>query len=421
MNVAAYIAHRLRLNVSGQRRSPSVAIAVTGIAVAVVVMTLTVAIVTGFKEQIAGKVTGFESQITLTPVATDNNGESVVATLSPELKSLLEHSLPAGCDVSVSLRRPSVLKTDSAFVAMAFVAYGAGHDYSFVRDNLVEGAVPDYESPDARNAVVISAPMARRLGRGVGDRIDAFFISDSDGTIRMRRMEIVGIYETYFAEYDRMIGYASAGLLQRVSGLDADSGTTVVIEGLDGLDEGGVQRLTDTLGHTLADGYYDGAVDGYYVAQSVYQRNPMYFGWLELLDTNVLVILILMACVSGFTLVSCLFILILERVRMIGILKAMGAGNRLIRNVFVLLSGRVVIPGLVIGDVIALILIWIQSRWHLMTLDPEAYCISYVPVHLTVPAFVILNLAVVVFSLLLLLIPTRLIAGVSPASTMRYE
>lgn len=403
---------------SGQRRSPSVAIAVTGIAVAVVVMTLTVAIVTGFKEQIAGKVTGFESQITLTPVATDNNGESVAATLSPELKSMLERSLPAGCVVSVSLRRPSVLKTDSAFVAMAFVAYGPGHDYGFVQDNLVEGAVPDYGSPDARNAVVISAPMARRLGRGVGDRIDAFFISDSDGTIRMRRMEIAGIYETFFAEYDRMIGYASADLLQRVSGLDADSGTTVVI---DGIDEDDVQRLSDTLGHALADRYYDGTVDEYYVAQSVYQRNPMYFGWLELLDTNVLVILILMACVSGFTLVSCLFILILERVRMIGILKAMGAGNRLIRNVFVLLSGRVIIPGLIIGDVIALILIWIQSRWHLMTLDPEAYCISYVPVHLTEPAFVILNLAVVVFSLLLLLIPTRLIAGVSPASTMRYE
>lgn len=417
MDVALYISRKLRLNVAGQRRSPSVGIAVCGIAIAVVVMMLTIAIVTGFKHQITDKVMGFDSQITLTPLATDYQEGVVMARLSDGLRQVVTENLPQGATVTLSERRPAVLKTEDAFEAIALEGYSEAGNYGFVSGNITGGKMPSYTGDDDINDIVISAPVASRLGLSVGDRVSAFFFSD-EGGLRLRRLSVAAIYETHFGEYDNAIGFASMRLLQGLGASDDDSASTIRIDGLATDD---IRPATDALNDALAQGYYTGRIDRYYVARNVYQNQPTYFGWLELLDTNVLVILILMGCVSGFTLVSCLFILILERVRMIGVLKAMGATNALIRRVFIYLALRVILLGVVIGDIVALALIIIQDMLHVMKLNPEAYCLSYVPVDLSVTAFVLLNIAVVAVALLLLLVPSHIISRLSPARVVRYE
>lgn len=416
MDVALYISGRLRLNVGGGRRTPSVVIAVAGIAIAVVVMTLTIAIVTGFKSQISDKVMGFDSQITLTALSPPYSAGQVYTELSSAVGSLIDETVPDGAVSSLSIRRPAVLKTEDAFEAVAFEGNSQGYDWNFVRDNIVDGTVLDFEGKDAVNDIVLSSYTASRLGLNAGDRVDAFFF---DGErLKLRKLNVAGVYNTNFVEYDSKIAFSSLTMLQRVSGLSPEQGTSIRIGGLERDD---IEPLTRRLNDRLSAAYHNQEISGYYVAQSVYRSQPTYFGWLELLDTNVVVILILMACVSGFTLISCLFILILERVRLIGVLKALGAGNAVIRRIFMYMGARVILAGVIIGDAVAWLLLWLQSSYHLMKLDATAYCLSYVPVEMSPVTAVLLNVAVVLLAMLLLFIPAQIIAGISPSQTIRYE
>ena len=146
-----------------------------------------------------------------------------------------------------------------------------------------------------------------------------------------------------------------------------------------------------------------------------------YLSWLDLLDTNVAVIIILMAFVSGFTLISSLFIIILERVHTIGLLKALGATNAQIRRIFIYMAQKLVITGIIVGNIVALALAWMQNRWHFMTLDPDTYYLSHVPVSISWSTFVLVDVAVIAVSVLVLILPSHIIARLSPASTLHYE
>ncbi|MDE5836262.1 MAG: ABC transporter permease, partial [Paramuribaculum sp.] len=158
-----------------------------------------------------------------------------------------------------------------------------------------------------------------------------------------------------------------------------------------------------------------------YRIETINTTGAMYFNWLELLDTNVVVILLLMGCVAGFTLVSCLFIIVLERVRMIGLLKALGATDGMIRRIFIYMACRLVSRGLIIGNLFALALLFAQKIWHIIPLDPEAYYLSYVPVSINLVSILALDVSVIALSFILLVLPSHIISTLSPSETMRYE
>ena len=208
-------------------------------------------------------------------------------------------------------------------------------------------------------------------------------------------------------------------MLQRLNSEGADCGSAIEISGLP--DDATIDRVGRELADALLQGLYSGCIDTLYAVENVHDTAALYFNWLALLDTNVVVILILMALVSGFTLVSSLFIIILERVGMIGTLKALGAGNRMIERTFIIVAERLVGRGLIIGNIVGLGIVLIQRAWHLLPLDPEAYYLDYVPVEINWWWVVGLNVAVVVIAALVLILPSRIIATLSPASSMRYE
>ena len=350
-------------------------------------MEFTLAIVVGFKDGIHSRLMGFDAQITVCPA----DGKTLEA--SPVLIDAVRKRLP-DADIRLSLRQPALLKTDNDFEGLVFLAQSPDADFSFEKSNIVAGDWPDYASDSCDNKIVISVPTAQALGLGVGDRVySTFFI---DGNVKMRRHTIAALFQSNFGEYDKTVAYASLRGIQRVAGLE---------------------RLQAGLISDAA----AGRLDQYYPVDSVLRTGALYFNWLSLLDTNVTVIFILMLSVAGLTLISSLFILILERVTMIGVLRAMGATKPFIRRIFIDMTMRLAGLGMVIGNVVGIGLLLLQKYTHAVPLDPDMYYLNSVPVEINVWAFVALNIGVAVVTWVILVLPARLASSIDPAKTVKYE
>lgn len=423
MNVAFAIARRLSLghhSETGMRhRSPAVTIAIVGIALSVAIMMVTLAVVPGFKHQITRKVMGFDAQVTITPVApvvsvTGDPGASL--SLTPELTSMIDRVLPQGARVEPTARIPGILKTDDQFQGLVFKAYGSSLDGSIVAENLVAGTIPDFSSDSVANQVVISEIVSRALNIGVDDKVYGyFFVGDK---LRARRFTVAGIYNSHFNEYDKLLAFMPLSTARTLMSLDPEESTAIEISGLN---SNVILDVKESLSEATNRAFAEGTTRQYLQVTDVYEKDPMYFNWLDLLDTNVVVILVLMGCVAGVTLISCLFIMILERVKLIGTLKALGADNPLVARVFLFMAQRVLLRGILVGDAVALFLVWLQWQWHLLPLDPEAYYLNSVPVEFNWVGFAVLNVAAILLALLIMIIPAMTVARIAPAKVMRFE
>ncbi|MDE6266961.1 MAG: ABC transporter permease [Muribaculaceae bacterium] len=421
MNLSVFIASRLQLTPADGRHSPGVVIAVTGMAVAVAVMLLTLAVVTGFKDAITQKVVGYDSELTVAPVPAVNeygftDPESTLFKYDEVISGVVRGAL--GDDVSVRgmLSATSILKTDSAFVGLTLMGWTPDADYPFIRDHITRGELPDYSNDSTINSVVISAATARELSLEPGDRLYAYFFTD--GNLRARRITVAGVFDTMFGERDRLAAVCSLPLLQGVYGADSLTISSLMIDGV-GME--GVQEASEKLQGAILKEYYRGSLTSGMQVTTVFTNGAVYFGWLDLLDTNVWVIILLMAVVASFTLVSSLFILILERVRTIGILKAMGAANMQIRRIFLFLAMKIVLRGMAVGNAVALAVMFLQGRFHIIPLDPEAYYLNYVPVEFNLLHLLAVNLGTLIIAWLVMVFPSMIIATISPSRTMRYE
>ena len=421
MNVSVYIASRLQLKPDGGHRSPGVVIAISGIAVAVTVMILTLSVVTGFKNGIRDKVIGFDSELTVTALpATDEFGYADPATAMFHYDADLDKAirLTVGDDVDIrpTMTATAVLKTDSAFLGLNLMAWDADTDYPFIERHMVEGTLPDYRADSTANQAVISRVAADELNLAIGDKVYTYFFTG--GNMRTRRVTVAGIYDTMFGERDRMVAFCSMPLLRGVYSVDSLTVGGVMIAGMD------LDRVSDAsvdLQNMLLRKIYNGEMPKALEVSTVYNTGAVYFGWLDLLDTNVWVIIFLMTVVASFTLVSSLFILILERVRMIGLLKSLGATNMQVRRIFLFLAMKIVIWGMVAGNLLAVALILIQMKWHIIPLDPESYYLSYVPTEFNLFHLVAVDVATLVVSWLVMVFPSMIISTISPARSMRYE
>ncbi len=415
------IARRLRLNRSddgSKRVSTGSKIAVSGIAISFVVMLLSVAVMNGFKHEIKAKIMGFDSQIIVYPPTSGATGiTETTLTLNDTLAAVLDSSLPDGAVTSLNINVPVIFKTADDFQGMIIRGIDGDHDLNFLGQNVVEGTLPDLKTDSSLNSLVIPRFMARRLMLNTGDRVQAYFIDNE--SVRARNMTVAAIYDTHFSDYDKVYAFARTDFLQQVKHLSPSQGSSI------GINNAGPEEAIDAVAGGLQSAIYDMAIERpgtpLYQVRSVHQTGAIYFSWLDLLDTNVIVILTLMALVAGFTLVSSLFIIILERVNMIGILKAMGMSTWSIVKIFIFVAERLVLRGLLAGNILAGAAIFVQSRWHLIPLDPESYYLSYVPVAADPVWWIALNLAVIVMAALVLVAPSRVIAGIKPTTAIRFD
>ncbi len=413
MNYPLFIARRLSLSAGGKKKAPAVTVAVTAVALSVAVMLASVAIVLGFKQEIRDKVVGFNGHITLYVAPADQDDDNVIS-ITPSLKKELS-ALTFDTDYSLKAAIPAILKTQSDFKGVYLKGLCGKTTTDFIESNLEEGEMADFSLPENKMKVVISRIAANQLGLKAGDKIDTYFISDD---VRVRRLEIVGVFNSHFDQYDDVMVYGSLPLVQQLGQIGEDQGTYIQIS-TDDFDK--IQDYTLQLQTALNTAVAEGRLFRLYRTDNVLNQGLGFFSWLSLLDTNVVVVLVLMMIVGCVTLVSGMLIIIIEKKRFIGIMKAMGAPTSKVSRIFVFLAVRIALWGLLIGNVMALGLLYVQEKTHMLPLDADSYYIDFVPVSISWVSIVLLNIGVMAVTYLVLILPSRFVSGISPAETMRYE
>lgn len=411
MNYPLFLARRLSLASSGDsgRSAPAVKVASAAVALSVAVMLASIAVVTGFKHEITRKVVGFNSDIQLYALPSSEPRGSVVS-MNQDLEEMLSGiSGVAGSSLQISV--PALFKTPEDFKGIYIRSIDDQATRNFIAGNLEEGRLPDKGNQET----VISVIAAKRLGLHIGDKIDTYFFS---GDIRVRRLTVTGIYNSHFDSYDDVTAYAPLGLLQTLTELEANEGSSIKLNVED------FKRLDETalnVQNALMHGLETGVVTKPFRVATVADSGGAFFQWLALLDTNVVVILSLMVLVGCVTLIGGMLMLILDKRRFIGILKALGMPSGKIRRIFVYLAMRVAAIGMIIGNLLGLGILLAQEKWHFLKLNPDAYYIDFVPVRIDWIQVLILNVAVMVIIYFVLILPSRFVAGISPAETMRGE
>ena len=417
MRFELFIASRLKLG-NDKKASPSLNVALVGIILAIVIMILSVVIVLGFKKEITTKVQSLDSHLKVSngAIGIDDNFASVDSREIYNALAADSTLLPNVANVSLIAEKPAILKTDSDFKGIQFRGVDSNYDFSFLTNHLIEGRVPSFENTDSTQEIIISKAIANQLQLKLGDKILTYFI---DEKVKVRNCRIVGIFNTDFDTFDKTYIVGNLALLQSVNGWKMHTGNYMGIN-LKNLDN--VEDASYHLFGTLAQ-YSIGDADNstVYNVTSTQQNNIAYYTWLGMLDMNVVIILVLMVIVSAFTLISALLMVILERIRMIGLLKALGTGNQSIRRIFIYLTQKIILKSILIGNIIGIGLALLQKYFHIIKLDPDAYYMSYVPVDINVPALIVLNIAILVISYLTLIGPSYIISSIKPTSTMRFE
>jgi len=416
LNLELFIARKIYFggNLKQKVSSPAVKIAVAGIALGLTAMILSVCIVVGFKKEIRDKVIGFGSHIQVTSFENNISYDSYPIRVTDSLISGIK-SKPDIRHLEVFATVPGILKTDTEFQGIVLKGVGTDYDWSFFEKSMVEGEVLNPADTASKNQIILSEYIAGRLQLKLDDSILCYFIQD-EGTIKARRLNIKGIYSTNFEDYDKMFVLTDLKLVQSIRGWDADqvSGIELLVKDYNRLAE------------TKRDLFYDlaAAQDGdgnALYSRSIEEMNPMIFGWLGLLDMNVWVIIILMIAVSGFTMISGLLIIILERTNMIGILKAVGARNYSIRKVFLYISSFLILKGMLWGNIIALAICFLQKQFSLIKLDPATYYVTEMPVYINPLYIILINIGALIVSMAMMIGPSYLIARISPAKSIQFE
>lgn len=415
MNLPLFIARRI-YNDPGDRRKvsrPAIHIATAGVAIGLAVMIITVAVVLGFKHTIRDKVIGFGSHIQVQNLLSFNNTEMFPICVDDSLMKVLQ-SIDGVTHVQRYAYTQGILKTDQDFLGIMFKGIGQEYDTQFLCQNMVEGEIPAFTDSTSQYKMLMSKMIADKLKVKSGDKIFAYFISEDD--VRMRKFTISGIYQTNMTRFDERICFTDLYTANKLNGWFEDqySGAELTISDFDKLDQisenvvNTVNRTSDRYNNTIS-------------SDTILELYPQIFTWLELLDINVWIILGLMICLAGITMISGLLIIILERTSMIGVLKALGSRNKTIRHTFLWFSAFIILRGIVIGDMIGIGLVLLQKYTGLVSLDAQTYYVSQAPVEIHVPIIILLNIVTLFVSIFVLIAPSYFISHIRPAKSMRYE
>ncbi len=415
MNLPLFLARRIYFT-EGDRHEvsrPAIRIATIGVAIGLAVMIITVSVILGFKHTIRDKVVGFGSHIQLTNFVTQQTAVPAPIAINDTLRRQLR-TIQNIKKVECYTMAQGILKTDSDFLGVAFKGIGEDYDLTFVRQNLQEGTIPSFSNTKSSNQLVISRKMADKLHLKIGDKIYAYFIAYDD--VRARRFTVCAIYQSNMKQFDDVLCLTDQRTTRRLNGWEDDqcSGAEILVHDFEQIEETNLEvaqllkNHSDKYGETLA-------------SQTIFEAYPQIFSWLSLLDINVWIILTLMICVAGFTMVSGLLIIILERTQMIGILKALGAANITVRHTFLWFAAFIISQGLLLGDVVGIGLVVLQQQTGFVHLDPASYYVETAPMELNILIIVLLNVATLLISVFVLIAPSYLVSHIHPVKAIQFD
>lgn len=387
---------------------PSINVSILGIAVGVCIMIITLCVVIGFKDTITNKVAGFGNHLQIVNFENNNTYELKPIYFTDSLLAALSH-IPHILYAEPFITKHGIIKTDSLF--QTIVIKGAdlnGQNWQFFSNYLTDGNLPHKD-----DEVILSQTTSQRIKKGIGEFIITHFI---DKSIRVRKYKIVGTYQTGLIDFDSRFVLTTLSGLQRMNQWDSlqVSGIEIAVDDLNHL-----RRVDEDVYDAVANkSDKDGNV---YFVHNFISQNPQIFSWLDLLDMNVVVILILMACVAAFSIITGLVIIILEHVRIIGILKVFGATNRLVKQIFSILGMRMVGKGILLGNIIGFSLGLFQHFSHLIPLNPNLYYVNFVPISFPWLLIIAVNVGMIGVAMAVLVLPITVVAKIEPASVIKFE
>lgn len=410
MNYELYIAKRI---IAGKKyknsiSSPIIKIAIAAIALGIIIMLIAVATGAGLQFKIRDKIAGFKGHVQIVNYDTNNSNVSTVPidknqNFYPKFKNISGVK-----NVQVFANKGGILRTEKDFEGVIFKGVSKDYDWSFFKDYLITGRLPNFNL--SRNKeVLLSETILNRLHLKVTDTVLATFLKTASSKLPSnRKYIIVGVYNSGFAEFDKTMMIGDIREVQNLNKWTENEigGFEILLEDFDSIEEKGTE-IYRKIGATLN-------------SKTVLETNPNVFEWIQLFDNNIWFIIIIMILVAGINMITALLVLILERVQMIGILKALGSTNTSIRKIFLYNATYLILKGLLVGNIIGLSIIFIQHYFKIITLNPETYYVSTMPVHITLSNIVLLNIGTLIMSIIMLIVPSYLITKIKPAKSIKF-
>lgn len=380
-------------------------VAILAVSLSLAVMLISISTISGFQNEIRDKVIGYGSHIQVTHFSKDNSFESKLLPNSNELKNKIS-KVDGVVDVQKFATKAGLIKTDKEIYGIVLKGVDQNYSFSFFENYLLEGEIPIYNSEKLSNEIIISSTIANKLKMKVGDTFTTYFIQKPT---RARKFSISAIYDSGLSEFDDLYIVGDLKHIQKLNKWQDNQcgGLEIKSSSIETLNET-TNRINSEIGYDL-------------IAQNINDLNPQLFNWLKLQDINVIIIIILMMLVALINITTLLFILILERIQMIGILKSMGLSNWGIRKIFLYFTNYIMTRGLLFGNIFALTILIIQKTFKIVKLDKATYYMSEVPIHFDIKDILLLNIATITITFLVLIIPTYLVSKIRPIKTIRFE
>jgi len=407
MNVEYFIAKRLftAKEENNTYTKPILRIAILAIALSVAVMLISIMVVTGFKNDISDKIIGFGSHITISNFTNNQSYESEPISVEQDFYPSIT-AVEGVKHISTFATKAGIIKTADEIQGVVLKGVSSNYDWTFFKDNLVSGSVFEVNDSVKSNQILISENISKTLDLNVGDGLVMYFAQNPP---RVRKFHISGIYNTAMSDFDKLFVLGDINHIQALNGWENNEvgGFEIQLTNFDDLD-----KITDEV-YNLTPYNLN--------AQSIKEKTPQIFNWLDLQDVNVQVILILMLIVGVINMITALLILILERTKTIGILKALGATNWSVRKIFLYSAVNLIVKGLLVGNALALSFAFLQKKFSLISLDPATYYMDTVPINFDLTYILLLNIGTVVVCYVVLIVPSVIITKITAIKAIRFE
>ncbi len=407
LNYELFIARRIAFSKEGKSSvsRPILRIAMAGVALGFTVMVIALAIVTGFKQEIRDKVIGFGSHIQVSNFDENNSYETKPIFKTQEFLTELKKD-PEIEHVQTFATKAGIIKTKEEIEGVVAKGIGPDFNWDFFNSRLVEGRIIQLQDTQRSSDVLISKLLSQKLNLHTGDNLVMYFIQQPP---RARKFTITGIYETGLDKFDNLYLFCDITQIQKLNDWTQDQvgGFEIKIRDFNKLEQEG-KKVYNITGSDLN-------------AKTIKEIYPQIFDWLDLQNINAIIIITLMIIVAGINMISALLIIILERVNMIGTLKALGAGSISIRKIFLYVSGFLLFRGLLIGNIIGIGLCYLQKTFHWIHLDQQSYYISVVPISINPVHILLLNIGTLLICIAMLVIPSMIVTRISPIKALKYS
>ena len=410
MNFELFIAKRI---IAGKEyknsiSSPIIKIATSAIALGVIIMLIAISTGTGLQKKIREKMAGFKGHIQI--VNYDNNNSEVsVVPINKNQEFYPNFSTVSDIkNIQIFASKGGVLRTKKDFEGIVFKGVSLDYDWSFFQEYMIEGRIPNLNLLRTKE-VLLSKTVVDRLHLKLNDTVLSTYIKNTGSKLPSnRKYTIVGIYNTGFAQFDKSVMIGDIREVQRLNKWTKNQvgGFEVLLNDFEEIQEKGNQ-IYNNIGAELN-------------SKTIVESYPTIFEWINLFDNNILFIIVIMVLIASINMITALLVLILERVQMIGVLKALGGNNWSVRKIFLYNATFLVLKGLFWGNIIGLGILFIQEYTGVITLDPETYYVSKVPVYINFFTVFMLNIGTLFLCFLMLLIPSYIITKISPIKSIKF-